>query len=101
MRVFLLKRTGEENIVIFAIIADEEQLKYLRHVFEAYTRGGIPATELVMAAHAFDCLENVAEIPQPPVSLGAARITEMSPEKLVLETVPPEPPHAATSYGGP
>jgi hypothetical protein len=79
--------------MIAIILETEQQLKYLRHIFESYTRSGLQPAELGEAALLHVALSNAAEVPMPapetPLNLGKATITELSPNKLVLETGDP------------
>jgi hypothetical protein len=81
------------------VLQDEQQLSYLKHVFESYTRSGLQPQELAAAAHLYAALESRQMIPDPaatgcddsaPLHVGNARIAEVGPKGVVLDIDPSE-----------
>ena len=59
------------------------QFEFLKHVFEAYTRGGLPADELPLAADTYLRMINAQDIPVQQ-NLGKAYLGEVGPGGFTL-----------------
>jgi hypothetical protein len=58
--------------------------EFLLRVMETYTRGGLPAAELPIAADVYIALTNAREI-QTEQHIGHAKVTGLGPNGIALE----------------
>ena len=63
---------------------DEDEYRYLSHVFESYVRNGIPSTELGIAAATFQKIQQAPDVPID-THLGNATLADIGPNGVTLE----------------
>lgn len=64
------------------ILLPEKYHDYLVHVFQSYTRAGIPAEECAIAAETWNRLSNPQTVDYS--QLGPAKVESLSPDGVVL-----------------
>lgn len=82
------------------IVLEAQQYEYLNHVLDSYTRKGIAAGELPIAADVFLRIQQAKELSDDALHLGNAQLKSVGPNGVSLE-VPlhegPSEPQASDS----
>ena len=64
------------------ITTDPTTYDYLKHVIESHAPGGVPGSELALAASAYQAIMSATRVPTEPVT---AKVTDLEPGKIGIE----------------
>lgn len=73
--------------MVVVTFSDIKQWEYLCHVLDKHAQGGLPASELPLAADTYIALMRAKQLPLEQ-NLGEAKITELGPNGVAIEVEP-------------